>query len=290
MAVWDRYKTNTTGLEIIAQKGKRFTPRFYCDDTSGIVYVTKAPVAVLKLTPNTQFINTNIAWDVSESVSATGTIDTFDLIFGGGGASDLTGQDWSVNPLTGNVQYTSTGTFTVTLTVTDTGGNVSQPAKQIVNIVDIQGISKVYIATDDTGIFTYLPGGTPVTANTGLSGGDLNVNDGRLNPNFSHLAIGQHHYWITNDNGLAFSVNGCASYTKITKATLGNPTNTAGDGSPPDTDDLDEIALGYCPQDNRRVYLVRVTNATWNASFDPRVFLYFTDDYGTTWLNFGVGI
>ncbi len=289
MAIWDRYKTPTTGLEIIAQLGKNFNPRYYCDDTTGTVYVTKNPVAVLKLTPTVQFINTNVAWDVSQSVSATGTIDTYDLTFGGGGASDLLAQSFA-GAKTGNVQYTSTGTFTVTLTVTDTGGLVSAPAKQIVNIVDIQGISKIYIATSDTGIFTYLPGGTPATANTGLSGGDLNVNSGKLNPNFAHLAVGQHHYWMCNDNGIAFSVDGCASYTKITKATLGNPTNTAGDGSPPDTDDLDEIAIAFDPQDIRRVYLLRVTDSTWNASFDPRAFLYWTNDYGTSWTSFGIGV
>lgn len=288
MPIWDRYKTNTTGLEIIVQKGARFTPRFYCDDTGGTVYITKAPVAVLILTPIVQFINTNIAWDVSNSVSATGTIDTYDLTFGGGGASDLTGQSFA-GAKTGNVQYTSTGIFTVTLTITDTGSLVSQPAKQIVHIVDVQGISKIYIATDDTGIFTYLPGGTPITANTGLSGGDLNVNDGRLNPSFSHLAVGSHHYWLANDNGLAFSTDGCATYTKITKATLGNPTNTAGDINPPTTTDLDEIALAFDPQDIRRVYLVRVTDSTWNASAQPRVFLYWTNNYGITWTSFGVG-
>lgn len=294
MAIWDRYKTPTTGLEIIAQLGKNFTPRFYCDDVTGTVYVTKNPVAVLKLTPTVQFTNTDVAWDVSQSVSATGTIDTYDLTFGGGGASDLLAQSFA-GAKTGNVQYTSTGTFTVTLTVTDTGGLVSAPAKQTEDIVDGSDeditltTSKVYIATSDTGIFTYVSGDTPATANTGLSGGDLNVNSGKLNPNFAHLAVGQHHYWMCNDNGIAFSVDGCASYTKITKATLGDPTNTAGDGSPPDTDDLDEIAIAFDPQDIRRVYLLRVTDSTWNASFAPRAFLYFTDDYGTTWLSFGIG-
>jgi hypothetical protein len=237
-----------------------------------------------------QFINTNIAWDVSASDSTTGTLDTFDLTFGGGGASDLTAQDWAVDPLTGNVQYTTVGTYTVTLYVTDTGGNRSQASKQIVNIVDIQGMSKVYIATSDTGMFTYLPGGSPATANTGLSGGDLVGSSGRLNKNFAELPVGQQHYWQCNDNGLVYSVDGCATYTKITKATLGNPTNTAGDGSPPDTDDLDEIATAPCPQNIRRQYLLRRTNSTWNASFDPRAFLYWTDDYGITWSSFGIGI
>lgn len=235
-----------------------------------------------------QFINTNIAWDISESDSATGTIDTFDLTFGGGGASDLTAQDWSVDPKTGNVQYTTVGTYTVTLYVTDTGGNRSQAAKQRVDIVDVQGMSKVYISTSNTGIFTYLPGGSPATANTGLSGGDLNVNDGKLNPHYKALAIGQHHYWLANDNGLAYSADGCATYTKITKATLGNPTNTAGDASPPTTTDLDEIQICYDPQDIRRVYVLRLTDSTWNASFDPRAYLYWSNDYGVSFSSTGI--
>lgn len=289
VATFDRYKTPTTGLEIITQLGKRFTPRFYCDDTTGTVYITKAPVAVLKLDPDTQFINTNIVWDVSQSVSATGTLDTYDLTFGGGGATDLTGQSWA-GAKTGNVQYTSTGTFTVTLFVTDTGGNRSQAAKQIVDIVDIEGIAKIYIATSDTGIFTYLPGGTPATANTGLSGGDLNVSMGKLNPHFGTLPIARQHYWFACDTGVIYSTDGAATWNKITKATLGDPTNTAGDGSPPDTDDLDEISIAFDPQDINRVYLLRVTDSTWNASFDPRAFLYWTDDIGVSWLSFGVGI
>jgi hypothetical protein len=291
MATWDRYKTNTTGFETIAQKGKNFRPRFFCDDATGGVYTTKAPVAKLKMTPTVQFINTNIAWDVSASRTQSGTIDTFDLTFGGGGASDLTGQDWAVDPKTGNVQYTTVGRYTATLYVTDTLSNRSQPATVTIDIVDIaEGIAKLYIATDDTGIFTYTPGGSPAAANTGLSGGDLNVSSGRLNEHLENFPNDQQHYWQCNDNGLAYSVDGCATYTKVTKATLGDPTNTAGDVSPPDTDDLDEIAVAYDPFDIRRVYLLRVTDATWNASNDPRVFLYWTDDYGVTWSSFGIGI
>ena len=244
------------------------------------------------MTPTVQLINTNIAWSVSASRSATGTIDTFDLTFGGGGASDLAGQDWSVDPLTGNVQYTTVGQYTATLYVTDTLSNRSQAATLTIDIVDVAGIAKVYIATSDTGIFTYLPGGTPVTANAGLSGGDLNVNSGKLNPNFEGDPVGQQHYWFGNDNGIAFSTDGAATWTEISKAALGDPTNTAGDGSPPDTDDLEEIAMAYDPQDIRRVYCLRVTDATWNASFDPRAYLYWNDNYGKAgnWLSFGIGV
>ena len=291
MATWDRYKSNTTGFETIAQKGKNFRPRFFCDDATDGVYITKAPVAKLKMTPLVQFINTNIAWSVSASRSSTGTIDTFDLTFGGGGASDLTSQDWDVDPLTGNVQYDTVGQYTATLFVTDTLSNRSQAATLTIDIVDIEAvISKQYTATSDAGIFTYIPGGTPTAANTGLSGGDLNSKSGRLNEHFANDPVDQQHYWQCNDNGIAFSVDGCATYTKITKATLGDPTNTAGDGSPPDTNDLNEISTAPDPQDIRRQYLLRMTNATWNASFDPRAFLYWTDDYGVSWLSFGIGV
>lgn len=243
------------------------------------------------MTPQVQFINTNIAWDVSNSRSPTGTaIDTFDLLFGGGGATDLPAQDWSVDPLTGTVTYTTVGRYTATLTVTDTTGNRSQPATVTVDIIDIQGISKIYILTDDSGVFTYVPGGTPVTANTGLSGGDLNGNSGRLNPHFDHLPVGSQHYAAVNDNGFIISVDGAGTYTKVTKATLGNPTNTAGDASPPTTSDLDEITVWFDPRDVRRIYLLRVTDPTWNASFDPRAFLYWSDDYSVTWSSFGVGL
>lgn len=290
MATWDRYLNKETGFEIKAYVGANFQPRFYCDDSSGGVYTTKAPAARLKMTPVVQFINTNIAWDVSESVSASGTIDTWDLNFGGGGATNLTAQDWAVDPKTGNVQYTTVGTYTASLTMTDTGGNVSQSAKLTINIVDTIGFAKAYITTSDTGVFTYTAGGSPATANTGVSGGDLNHSSGKLNPHFSTLGAAQHHHWAVSDNGLVYSTDGRATNNTISKATMGNPTNTAGDVSPPTTSDLDEIAVAFDPQDQRRVYVLRLTDSTWNASNDPRAFLYWTDDYGTTWTSFGIGI
>jgi len=209
-----------------------------------------------------------------------------------GGASDLSSQDFAVDPLTGTVQYTSTGTFTASLTAVDTLGNQSQAAKVTINIVDVLGVSRVYISTSDSGVFIYDPGGTPTAANTGLSGGDLNINMGILNPHYANLAKTQQHYWICNDNGLAFSTDGCTSYTKVTKATLGDPTNTAGDATPPETADLEEVAIGFDPQDTGRVYVLRSTDPTWDASNDPRKYLYFANDYGVSgiWLSFGIGI
>ena len=58
------------------------------------------------------------------------------------------------------------------------------------------------------------------------------------------------------------------------------------------TDDLEEKALAYDPQDIRRMYCVRMTNPAWNASFAPRAYLYWNDNYGEagSWLNFGIGV
>ena len=290
MATWDRYKEPNSGLEIRAWVGGRFRPRFYCDDPTGGVYETKAPVAKLKLTPKIQFINTNIAWDVSESDSATGTIDEFDLTFGGGGATNLTAQDWAVDPKTGNVQYTTTGQYTVSLVVRDTLGNQSQAAEQQVFIVDLQAIGTVFIATDDGGLYKYSAGGSPAASNGALSGGDIQFASGRLNPHYRRLAVGYTHYWAATANGISYSTDGGQNWLTIPNAVLGDPTNTAGDGSPPGTDDLDNIAVQFDPQDPRRVYLLRATDSTWNGANDPRLFLFWSDNYGLTWSSFGVGI
>lgn len=290
MATWDRYKSKKTGLEIKAYTGKIFTPRGYCCDSSS-VYVTKAPVAVLKLTPTVQFVSTNIAWDVTQSYSPTGTVDTFDLTFGGGGASDLTGQDWSTDPKTGNVQYTSTGTYTVTLYVTDTLGNRSQAAKIMVNVVSLLE-AVAYIAAAN-GIYRYLAGGsvTRVLSSTYIL-------SGRLNPHYAHLPQAQHHYWagtnqIPGPSGVGvYSFDGGTTWADlgVTAARFGSPANTAGDSPAPTSSDLDLVAFDFDPQDPKRLYALMVTNSTWNASYDPRAWLFWSDDYGETFSNVQIGV
>lgn len=290
MATWDRYKEPETGLEIRAFVGDNFQPAFYCDDPNGGVYTTKAPAAKLIMSPVVQFVNTNIAWDVSQSVSATGTIDTFDITWGGTtDIGNLSAQDWSTDPTSGNVQYTTVGTYTASLKMTDTGGNVSQPSEVTVNIISLVGLAKAYIATSDSGLFVYTPGGSPTASNGSLTGGQLQFNSGALNPNYTYLGNSQHHYWAATPNRIVYTLDGGSSWSTILTATMGDPTNTAGDATPPDTDDLDCVAVGFCPQDQLRVYVLRVTDSTWNGSNDPRAFLYWTDDYGATWSSVGIG-
>ena len=286
---FERFKSSTTGIELVIDvTGMSFEPKFFCDD-SVTVFDSKPAVAKLKMTPVVQFTGTNIAWDVSQSNHPTGTISTFDLTFGGGGATDLAAQSWA-GAKTGNVQYTTVGTYTASLTVTDTLSNISQPAKQKIIIVDqIAAIARVFIATDDSGVYVYDPGGTPTQSNSGLTGSHLNVRSLSVNPIYSTLPIANQHVWIATDGGVAFSTDGAATWTTINTTALGDPTNSAGDATPPTTSDLNQVAILCDPIDAKTVYLLRATNPTWNASNDPRVYRYVTKDYSTTWLSKGLG-
>lgn len=279
---WERYKTTKTGLEVRSLTGGVINPRSYCDDptigTIGI-YITKGPVCKLKMTPVRQFPNTNIAWDISGSGSATGTIDTFDITWGGTtDIGNLSSQDWSSDPQTGNVQYTTVGTYTATATVTDLLGVTSEPCTVEIEIVDDFPDQRLYIGTTDAGVYYRDPGDSDVTAsNTGLTGGDLLLRSLRINPAYSDLPLGQQHLWACNENGVIYTTDGGATWTEISEATLGTPTNTAGDSPAPSASDPDNIDLWFDPTDPDRVYVLRTTST--------RTWLYWSDDYGDTWDN-----
>ncbi len=274
---WERYKSNITSFEVELRIGKVFYLRSYCDDTSGTTYITKPPVCKLKLAPVVQFSETNIAWDISQSVSATGTIDTFDIDWGGPtDIGSLSSQNWASDPLTGNVQYTAESVYTVTASVTDTLGVKSKEQKVEVRI-EALNMQRVYISTIDGGIFTLTPGTEPLAANEGLTGGHLNIRSMRMHPAYKGLPLNEQHLWCATEDGVTFSLDGAISWSVISEATLGTPTNTVGDAPAPSASDPDNIDIAFDPQDLRRVYLLRTT-AT-------RSWLYLTDDYGTTWSN-----
>lgn len=277
MTTWDRFTKPETSLEVRAKIAKPFYVRSFCDDPNGTVYGTKAPVCKLTLTPTTQFNNTNIAWDISDSASATGTINTFDITWGGTtDIGNLSAQDWSTDPLTGNVQFTTAGTYTVTATVTDTLGNKSAPCEIEVEIVASTTTDRLYVGTTDAGCFVVTASG--VTQSIGsLSGDDLKFRSLRLHPAYKNLPSTQHHLWAATKNGVAYSFDGATTWSTISKATLGTPTNDAGDGPAPATADLDQIDIAFDPQNKDAIYLLRTT-AT-------RAWVYYSIDYGATWSN-----
>jgi ligand-binding sensor domain-containing protein len=275
---WTRYANLTTGLEVITKTGKVFWPRSFCDDeTIGPVgiYIAKEPVCKLKLSPTTQFPGTDIAWDISQSLSATGTIDSFNIEWGGAtDIGDLTSQDWASDPKTGNVQYDDVGTYTVEAYVEDLLGKRSKVARVTVEIVEADVTDKIWIGTTDGGCYL-LTSSSLTQKNTGLTGNHINFRSLRLNPHSRDLD--DHQLWAATQDGVVYTTDDADNWNLISKATLEEPVNTAEDDPVPETDDLDQIDVTFDPQNPDRVYLLRTT-AT-------RAWLYYSDDNGTTWNN-----
>jgi hypothetical protein len=282
---WDRFKNdNLTGLEVELHSGKILIARAYCDDPSmsGIYLGGKSPVVKLSMIPTTQFLGESIAFDISTSTSATSTIDTFDIDFGGAtDIGDISSGDWATDPLSGDVLYDAVGTYTVTASVTDLLGEESETVEITVEIVE--PVERVYIATPDAGVFITDNGSDPAASNSGLSGDDLKLRGHRLNPHYADLPASQQHVWACCLTGVAYSTDGAATWTLIEPADLGDPTNAAGDDPAPVTADLDQIDLAFDPQDSSRVYLLRVTVSP------ARAWLYLSEDYGATWTSEGIG-
>lgn len=278
---WERYTSKVTSLETRSYLGPAFYIRSFCDDPTGTTYLSKPPVCKLKLTPRTQFANVNIAWDISGSRSATGTIDTFDIDWGGTtDIGDLAGQLWASDPKTGNVQYTTVGKWVASATVTDTLGKKSAPCKVEVNIVTRD--QRLYIGTTNGGLFILTPTTGPTASNTGLSGNHPNFRALHVHPAYADLQTEQQHLWAATGDGVAYSVDGGANWSVISKTTLGAPENAAADSPAPVTADLDQIDLWFDPANQNVIYLLRTT-AT-------RTWVYKSGDYGATWTNNQVGL
>lgn len=271
---WDRYTSKTTGFKVQVLKEGNFTSRSYCDDVDATdVYTSKPPVAMIELDPIVQFVNTNVAWDVSNSRHPTGTIDTYDIDFGDGIIADVTSAAWS-GAKTGNVQYTVPGYWTVTCTVTDTLGIISTPAKVQVHIIDeLDGLGYFYTVTTDAGVF--IVDDTGATAiNSGLTGGWLLVRSLRLHPMFSSLPQALQHLWIATSSGVGYSADGGTSWNKITRSEMGEPN----DATTEEAGDLDCIDIAFNPTDWKEI-------AVYRENPGGPLWVYVTSDYGTTWTN-----
>ncbi len=292
MAIWDRYEQASTGYEVKAYIGDIWNVRGYCDDPLGGVYVTKEPVCKLLVTPLSVFINTNFSWDISQSMVQQGTLDTYDIDFDGPtSGGDISAAAWA-GAKTGVNQYTSPGHYTIVAYVTDT---IPEKSKEVrIPIVAIDGASessggaddyeslqRLYVGITDSGCWLRTATTAFAAANTGLSGADLNFREMVINPLTRDLGNANHHLVAATKNGVAYTFDGAANWLTVSKATLGDPVNTAGDGTPPVTADLDQIRVFFDPRLSQRVYCVRTkSNRAW---------LYYSDDYLASWNNVQIG-
>jgi hypothetical protein len=287
VAVWDRYIGGVTGIEGEIWSGRRFVPRYMCHDpdvgTVTAIYATKPPVCQLILTPRVQFLGQAIDWDISESRSATSTISTFSIDWGGDtDVGDLSGELWVSDPLSGSVTYDDVGVYEVNAHVVDLLGTESQHCISTVEIVLPE--ERVYVGSIDLGVFVMVNGATPVASNTGLSGDQLKLRALRLHPAYADLTGDRQHVWIATKDGVSYSTDGAATWVNISKSDLGEPVNAVEDDPAPATADLDQLDICFDPQDQRRIYVVRFTVSP------ERVWLYVSDTYGESWENDQVGV
>lgn len=152
------------------------------------------------------------------------------------------------------------------------------------------GFKRIYVGSTDKGMFVIDPDGTVTQKNTGLTGSFLNFVSFDVNPQLIDFVSSKHVVIGATDGGFVYTVDGAENWSTVASASLPNPTNTAGDASPPTSSDLDEVSVAFDPQNVHRWYLMRKTDSTWNATKDPRVFLYWTEDAAANWTSFGIGV
>jgi len=253
-------------MEVIL--GPVVSPRFFCCTAGNVTGVVKEPVAVISLTPTVICVNDSVTYDGRSSYDPDGTVTSYSWSFGDGGSS---------NASNGTHQYTSAGTYTVTLTVTDGTGLQGSAYAQVV--VNTSLVTDIFIGHKSAGVFymeySSCSGGTWESKNTGLTGNWLNVRDMKIDPATKYDYVKT--LWIATQAGVARSTDEGTSWTQFTMST---PENDAGDSPAPAVSDLDWYCIAFNPAYEDEVYVL--------AGSATRVWVYWTDDYGTTWYNWQV--
>jgi len=233
--------------------------------------VAKEPVAVISVTPTTICVNDSITYDGTSSFDPDGAITGYSWVFGDGGSS-LAGS--------GTHQYTTAGTYTVTLTVTDGTGLQGSASAQVV--VNAPAIGEIFLGHELAGPY-YQEFSSCSDANwqsraTGLTGNWLNIRDLKLNPFKRFKRVGAREIWIATQAGVAYSTNDMVTWTQIT--TMNTPRNPARDSPAPALTDLDWYCIAFNPMYEDEVYVL--------AGTATRAWVYWTGDGGTTWDNWQV--
>lgn len=236
--------------------------------------MTKAPVAVLSITPDTQCIGVNLTFNIDASFVALGTLANWDINYGDGN---------SVNGAWGPPgnqahNYAAAGTYTVTATVTDTLGNSGSVQAQVL-IVDCASdsvlVGYMYALSQTAGPWLRdMTAAVPAWAQMarGLSGNWLNGRDLKVDPHRRDLPAGSRHVWIATQAGVAKSTDNMATWA-LMYAKMPQPQNADGGGTLKSA--LDWRTVAFNPLVRDTVFVV--------ADTATRAWVYWTTDGGLTW-------
>ena len=250
--------------------GPIVSPRFFCCTAGTVTGVTKEPVAVIDISPTVICVNDSITYDGRSSYDPDGTVTNRSWTFGDGGSS--------VAP-NGVYQYTSAGTYTVTLVVTDGDGFQGSASAQVV--VNSPMARCMFLGHEAAGPyyqeFSSCSDSSWISRATGLSGNWLNIRDLKLNPFKRYGPVGTAEVWIATQAGVACSIDDMVTWTQVT---MPDPRNTAGDSPAPTLASLDWYCIAFNPMYADEIYIL--------AGTATRAWVYWTEDGGTTWDNWQV--
>lgn len=247
--------------------GAIFTPRsFCCTDPNEMGIVDgKAPVAVIDLDPNPAFVGATVSYDGSNSYDPDGSIVAYAWTF----ESHTPASGTAVS---GTLNYgTVSGTFNITLTVTDGTSVKSAPAR--VQLVISDGEMEAFLASAGSGgvFYTDDAGQTWTGKNSGILSGDVATFDVAIDPSTQHQPTASKVVWRANEPGLTGGVivsdnGGNTWYVKTGPSSI----NPWGDGAVAGT----VCALLFV---NDRVFAV----TRWQTGGLWRTGLFYSDNAAT---------
>lgn len=135
-SVTNKIKERNQSVKWAATLDIVFVVKGYCCniDSDTIMGVSKEPVVVLSLSPNTICLGDSMAWNFAGSYAPGSSITSRSINFGDGNEDNPAGAS-------GTHTYASDGNYTVTATVTE-GTGLSSTVEFEVNVIDCDGDSE----------------------------------------------------------------------------------------------------------------------------------------------------
>jgi hypothetical protein len=280
----DRLKGREYAYRLACGVGEIVQFKFFCCDSPYDTSVSKAPVVVATIWPNTQCVGVNVTVNIDASYSPLDTITTYRIEWGDGTPDAVPPPAW---PAPGNIvhAYAAAGTYDIKITVTDLSGLTGTQTYQVLIIdcaTDSVLANYMYALSFTTGpwlrdMTAAVPAWVQCIQN--LAGTWLNGRDLKVDPHRRHLPIGTRHVWIATQGGVAKSTDNMDHWMRLYDH-MPEPLNTAGDGVPPTKAGLDWLTITFDPLVKDAVYVL--------AGTATRGWVYWTLDGGVTWLNWEI--